>query len=176
MRRLMLVAIVVLPPVALLAFGLTGNPRMVPSPLVGKPAPDFTLQLFDGRQRSLTELRGRVVVVNFWASWCIACREEARALEGTWQRYRGRGVTVVGVNIQDREPDARAFIQEHGKTYPNGPDPTGAIAIAYGVYGLPETFILDGEGRIQHKHIGAVTAEALEREIERLLKGKGGLS
>jgi cytochrome c biogenesis protein CcmG/thiol:disulfide interchange protein DsbE len=174
MKRLFLVVLLVLLPVALLAFGLRGNPRVVPSPLVGKPAPDFTLQLFDGGQIALTELRGQVVVVNFWASWCIPCREEAPALEATWQRQRARGVVFVGVNIQDREPDARAFIREHGKTYPNGPDLRGVISIAYGVYGVPETFILDREGRIQHKHIGAVTAEVLEREIERALSGKEG--
>lgn len=172
MKRLILVVILVLLPLALLAFGLRGNPRVVPSPLVGKPAPDFALKLFDGREMGLTELKGRVVVVNFWASWCVACREEAEALETTWRLHREHGVMFIGVNIQDREPEARAFIQEHGKTYPNGPDPTGAISIAYGVYGVPETFILDRKGGVQHKHIGAVTAEVLEQEIERALSKK----
>jgi len=173
MKRLLLAAGLVLLPLALLAFGLTRDPRVVPSPLVGNRAPDFTLQLFDGGQVKLAELRGRVVVVNFWASWCLACREEAEALEGIWRRYRERGVMFVGVNVQDKETDARAFIREHGKTYPNGPDPSGIISIAYGMYGVPETFILDQEARIQHKHIGAVTREILEREIERLLRDRG---
>lgn len=176
MKRLLLVVALILPPVALLAFGLKGDPRLIPSPLVKKPAPDFTIQPFDGRRIALGELRGRVVVVNFWASWCYECRLEAPALEATWRRYKERGVLFVGVNIQDREADARAFIREHGKTYRNGPDPTGAVSIAYGVYGVPETFVVDPEGRIQHKHIGAVTTEILREEIERLLPKKEGES
>ncbi len=173
MKRLLLVAALVLPPLGLLAFGLTGSPRVVPSPLVGKAAPDLALASFDGGRIALAELRGRVVVVNFWASWCVPCREEAPALEATWRRYRERGVAFVGVNVQDREAAARAFIAEHGKTYPNGPDTSDAVAIAYGVYGVPETFVLDRTGWVRHKHIGAVTRDVLEREIDRLLRGPG---
>ena len=173
MRRLLLVVCLLLLPVALLAYGLRGDPRVVPSPLIGKPAPGFTLQLFNGEAITLENFRGRAVVVNFWASWCLACREEAEALESTWRRHKEHGVMFIGVNIQDREPDALAFIREHNKSYPNGPDPTGVVSIAYGMYGVPETFIIDGAGRITHKHIGAVTEEILGREIERFLQTEG---
>lgn len=121
------------------------------------PAPDFTLQLFDGGTFRLSEQRGKVVVVNFWASWCIPCRDEAPVLERAWQRYRDQGVVLVGLDIWDTERDARAFMSEFGIDYPNGPDPRGAAAIEYGVTGIPETFFIRPDGTIARHWIGPLT-------------------
>lgn len=158
--------------VLLFAYGLRRDPREIPSPLVGRPAPAFSLTLFDGTQFSTAAHRGHVLVVNFWASWCYpACYVEAPHLQNVWDRYRSRGVVVVGVNIQDKELPARGFIRRFGLTFPNGMDGTGRISIDYGIYGVPETFIVDPQGRIVFKHVGAVTEEMLEARIEPLLKG-----
>ena len=167
-----LIPLAAVPLVGLLAYGFTTDPRAIPSPLVKKPAPPFTLQLFNGGgPLSLESLRGKVVVVNFWASWCFpACYEEAPALEAAWRRYRDQGLMVVGVDVQDTEPAARQFIAQFGLTFPNGPDPKGQIAIDYGVYGVPETFIIDRQGTIAFKQVGAVTDRMVAEQVEPLVK------
>jgi cytochrome c biogenesis protein CcmG/thiol:disulfide interchange protein DsbE len=156
---------------ALLAYGLTRDPRAIPTPLIGKPATPFTLTLFDGRQLSLEELHGKVIFLNFWASWCPPCRAEARTLEVAWQKYQDRDVVFLGVNIQDREEAARGFLQEFGITYPNGRDSAGRVAIDYGVWGLPETFIIDRDGRITYKHIGALGWTTITAKLDEALQG-----
>lgn len=156
---------------ALLAYGFTRDPREIKSPLVGKPAPPFTLTLFDGERFELGAHRGKVVVVNFWASWCVPCREEAPLLEAAWRAYRDRGVLFVGINVQDQEEAARRFIQEFGLTFPNGPDPGSRIAIDYGVYGIPELFFVDRTGWFTYKHIGAIGASLLRAKIEDAHRG-----
>jgi cytochrome c biogenesis protein CcmG/thiol:disulfide interchange protein DsbE len=167
----LLIPLTVLPLLALFAFGLTRDPRSIPSPLVGLEAPTFVLPLFDGGVFRLTEHRGEVVVLNFWSSWCIpACYNEAPALEAAWQQYRTRGVVLLGVNYQDREPVAKEFMARFRHTFPNGPDRGSKIAIGYGVYGVPETFFIDREGRLAHKHVGEITQETLVQQIERLLR------
>jgi len=161
--------------IALLAFGFTRSPKDIPSPLVRQPAPAFTLALLDGGHLTLGGLRGKVVVLNFWASWCYpACWNEASRLQAAWERFRERGVVLVGIVYQDREQGAREFIRKHGKTYPNGMDPRSRIAIDYGVYGVPETFFIDREGRIAHKHVGEIGMEVLVARIEELLLASGG--
>jgi len=158
-----------------LVVGLQRDPRAIPSPLVGRQAPGFILPLFDGGTLDTGALRGKVVVVNFWASWCFpACYEEAPHLQRIWERYRGRGVTVVGVNIQDQDKPAREFLDRFRQTFPNGTDPSGKISIDYGVYGVPETFVVDRAGRIVAKHTGAVTEDQLASKIEALLRGGAG--
>jgi len=147
--------------VTLLAYGFTTDPRAIPSILTGQPAPDFSLTLFDGRTVRLSDFRGKVVFLNFWASWCPPCRVEAPLLEQSWQRYKGQGVVFLGVDIQDTEEAARRFIQEFGITYMNGRDPKNRIAIDYGVYGIPETFFIDRDGQITYKHIGALGWETI---------------
>ena len=173
--RRWLIPLAALPVVGLLAYGLRSDPRAIPSPLVGRPAPAFALTAYDGTPLSLAGLQGQVVVLNFWASWCVpACYEEAPVLEAGWRAYRERGVVVVGVDIQDTEEAGRKFIQQFGLTFPNAPDPKGRVSIDYGVYGVPETFVIDRRGIIRKKHVGAVTAEALREAVEPLLGGEPG--
>jgi cytochrome c biogenesis protein CcmG/thiol:disulfide interchange protein DsbE len=166
-----LIPLSVIPVVALLAYGFRTDPRAIPSPLEGRPAPSFTIRTFDGKPVNLEALRGKVVVVNFWASWCYpACYEEAPALERGWRAYRDRDVVLVGVVIQDREEASRKFIADFSLSFPNGPDPAGRISVDYGVYGVPETFFVDRKGKIQRKHTGALTDELFRREVEQLLR------
>jgi cytochrome c biogenesis protein CcmG/thiol:disulfide interchange protein DsbE len=137
---------------------------------VGREAPDFTISLLDRGELTLRELRGKIVVMNFWASWCYpACWNEAPKLEAAWRRYKDQGVVLVGIVYQDTEGNAKDFIAKHGKTYPNGMDVRSRIAIEYGVYGVPETFFIDREGKVAYKNIGEISMETLVTKIETLL-------
>ena len=159
-----------IPVLALLAYGFRLNPRDVPSPLVNRPAAAFALTSFGGEPMSLATNRGKVVVVNFWASWCYpACYEEAPVLERSWKAYRDRGVVVLGVDIQDKSEAAKKFIADFGLTFPNAMDTSGKVSVDYGVYGVPETFFIDRAGNVRAKHVGAVTDAIFSREVDRLL-------
>lgn len=129
-------------------------------------ASDFSIKPFDGGSLRLSEQRGKVVLVNFWASWCPPCREEAPVLERAWKANRDQGVVLVGVDIWDTEEDARAFMKEFGISYPNGPDPSGEIAIEYGVTGVPETWFLGKDGRLVRRWIGPLTDRLISTFIE----------
>lgn len=157
--------------IGLLAYGFTRDPRHIASPLVGRQAPSFTLTLFDGKTIRLENLRGKVVFLNFWASWCPPCRAEAKALEASWKKYKDKGVVFFGINIQDTEEAARGFIQEFQITYMNGRDDTGRIAIDYGVWGLPETFFIDRQGRITYKHVGGLGSPTITAKLDQALLG-----
>lgn len=172
LRRAILVALaLVLPLIALLAYGFTRNPRAIPSPLVGRPAPTFQFSLFSGGTLDTSALRGKILIVNFWASWCYpACYEEAPRLQRVWERFRDQGVVVIGVNIQDQDRPAREFIRQFNQTFPNGMDRTGRISIDFGVYGVPETFVVDQQGVIVGKHVGAVAEEWMIDHIQRLMR------
>ena len=165
----------VIPVLALLAYGFRLNPRDIPSPLVGRPAAAFALTTFDGAPLSLEAQRGKVVVVNFWASWCYpACYEEAPVLERNWRAYRDRDVVVIGVNIQDRVEAAQKFVRDFNLTFPNVRDTTGKVSVDYGVYGVPETYFIDRRGRIRGKHVGAVTDAVFRTQVDRLLGETAG--
>lgn len=173
-RRVVLTVAILVPAMAvlgLLAWGFTREAKFIPTPLLAKPAPAFSLTLFDGTELRLKELRGKVVFLNFWASWCPPCRAEARMLEAAWRGRRGQEVVFVGINIQDKEEAARTFLEEFDVTYPNGMDPGSKIAIDYGVWGLPETFIIDREGQITYKHVGALGADTVMAKLDEALRG-----
>jgi len=150
----------------LLAVGMR---RSAQGPISQGQAPPFTLQLYDGGQFSLADHRGHVVVVNFWASWCPPCREEAPVLERVWRRYKDKGVMFVGVGYLDTEPEALAYIEEFDLTYPNGPDIGTKISRAYRIRGVPETFFVDQEGEIAQIKIGPLTEPELVGILEALL-------
>lgn len=160
--------------VALLGIGLTLNPRELPSPLIDKPAPAFALpQLKQDGQLSLDAMRGQVWMLNVWASWCVACREEHPVLMDFAQR---RVLPVIGLNYKDKRDEALAWLTEHGDPYTTSiVDADGRVGIDYGVYGVPETFLIDPNGRIRYKHIGPLTPEAIDKEfmprIQRLKEG-----
>ena len=171
-RRLILAALLIAAVAALVAF-LTvsiGRPAgPVDTPIVGRPAPAFDLQTLDGGRLSLASLRGSPVVLNFWASWCIPCREEAPLLTAAAADYGARGLRVVGVVYQDSAESARDFMGRYGQTYPGLLDPDGRTAIDYGVFGIPETFFIDASGIVRARQVGAVSVDDLRRQIQQVL-------
>jgi len=131
-----------------LALGFRHDPNSITSPLVTKPAPSFALRLLDGKGTvSLAALRGRPVIVNFWASWCVACVDEHNYLRAAWQTY-GDQVAFVGIDYQDSAADAQKFMKDHGGGWPVVQDPGQGTAIGFGVYGVPETYFIDRQGVI----------------------------
>lgn len=154
-------------------WGLLNSSKVRPE--AGQPAPDFAMQFFDGyqwqeiSQASLSDLRGQVVVLNFWASWCVECRLEANLLEQRWQQYRDQGVVFLGIAYVDAEPNSLAYLQEFAITYPNAPDLGSDIAQDYEITGVPETFFIGRDGQIAHVQIGPVTEEVLDTVVGQLL-------
>jgi cytochrome c biogenesis protein CcmG/thiol:disulfide interchange protein DsbE len=153
---------------ALVGFGLI---RTQQGPVgVGSAMPDFTLTTFDGDVYDTAQERGRVLVVNFWASWCKPCEQEAAELENTWRHYKDRGVMFLGVDYVDTETAALAYLKRFDVTYPNGPDLGTKISQAFRIRGVPETYILDQNGRLVGTKIGPTTQADLQAVIEPLLK------
>jgi cytochrome c biogenesis protein CcmG, thiol:disulfide interchange protein DsbE len=150
---------------AFLGIGLRLNPREVPSPLIDKPAPAFRVaQLHDaGKTISPEDMRGKVWLLNVWASWCVACRQEHPILVELAKR---NVVPIVGLNYKDGRDAAQQWLRELGDPYQvSAFDADGRIGIDYGVYGVPETFLIDRQGIIRYKHIGPVTPKAVEESI-----------
>ena len=147
---------------AALAWGLA-HPAAGAATVVGRPAPDLAIRSLDGTTVSLSSLRGRPVVLNFWASWCAPCREEGPVLVAAASRYGDR-VAFVGADIQDSEGAARSFDSELGVSYPSGPVTSGSAA-SYGVTGPPETFFIDSQGRVTARFTGPLDAGALDRYL-----------
>ncbi len=159
-----------------LAIGLTLDPREIPSPLIGKPVPAFSLPPVRGRSLGLAtaDLKGEVSLVNVFASWCVACREEHPVL---MQIKRDGIVPVHGLNYKDQPADAARWLDERGDLYTRmGADLDGRVAIDWGVYGVPETFVIDREGRIAYKHIGAVTPMVWQKTLLPLIRRLQGSS
>ena len=155
---------------AMLAVGLKLDPREVPSPLIGKPAPKFALQRLDDAARTirLDDMRGKVWVLNVWASWCVACREEHPLLV---EFAKKRVVPLYGLNYKDKREDANAWLARFGNPYVASLfDDEGRVGIDFGVYGVPETFVIDQNGVIRMKHIGPLTPEVIATKLEPLLK------
>jgi cytochrome c biogenesis protein CcmG/thiol:disulfide interchange protein DsbE len=135
----------------------------------GEKAPGFTVQTFDGQTVSLSDLHGKVVLVNFWASWCIPCSQEAPDLQNTWQQYKDRGVVFVGVDYVDTETEARSYLSRYAITYFNGADLGTRVSQAYRIRGVPETYIVDKNGTLRATFIGPVTQDQIRAKIDPLL-------
>jgi cytochrome c biogenesis protein CcmG, thiol:disulfide interchange protein DsbE len=167
MRRLIFVLPVALFAVLLAAFamGLGHDPHLLPSALLNRPAPEFALPgLYEGAD-GLTrkDLDGRVTLINFFASWCVPCREEQPALMALAKR---RGVTLDGIAYKDKPEESRRFLNRFGDPYAHiGVDFSGTTGVDFGVYGVPETYIVDAAGRIRYRHVGPLTAEDVEDKI-----------
>jgi cytochrome c biogenesis protein CcmG/thiol:disulfide interchange protein DsbE len=151
--------------VIVLALGLRRDPSAVPSPLIGRPLPNFALARLDAPTARVarTDLLGRAYLLNVWASWCVACRDEHPLLV---ELARTGEVDVIGLNYKDEASAATAWLARHGDPYRMSlVDPDGRLGFDLGVYGVPETFVIDAEGVIRHKHIGPLTRAALAHEI-----------
>lgn len=153
----------------LLYKGLGIDPRKVPSPLIGKPAPAFSLPQLEQPEKRLTQdtLKNQVSLFNVWATWCVACRQEHPVL----MQLAKTGVPIYGLDYKDSRPDAKRWLLRFGNPYlANAFDQDGRVGINWGVYGTPETFIIDKQGVIRHKHIGPLTSEIVNREILPLIR------
>jgi cytochrome c biogenesis protein CcmG/thiol:disulfide interchange protein DsbE len=156
--------------VLLLGVGLTLNPREVPSPLIGKPAPAFELPLLHAPEKTFAqkEMLGKVWVLNVWASWCPPCLVEHPVITALAQ---SKLAPVVGLNYKDARNDALPWLKRNGDPYEFSVfDATGRIGIDYGVYGVPETYVIDRKGVIRYKHIGPLTPEASRNKVQPMLK------
>ncbi len=165
---------IVLGLIIILAFGFTTDPKKVPSPLIGRTAPDFQVDELNGDKKfSLSEFKGLPIVLNFWASWCAECRTEAVILEDFFQKYgkKNKQLVMIGIAIQDSPKKAKDFARLFGKSYLLGlDDEAGNIALDYGIYGVPETFFIDTEGKVFHKTIGMVKTELMEKKLKPFLQ------
>lgn len=159
---------------AILAWGLINTNATRPE--VGQRAPDFELEFFNGYEwegmpvAALEDMRGRPVVLNFWASWCVECRYEADLLEQTWQKYKDDGVVFLGVAYVDTEPKSLAYMEEFGVTYPHAPDLGTRVSKDYEITGVPETFFIDKDGVIRHVQIGPMNQQLMDTIIPQLLE------
>jgi len=170
MRRFLLPLGIFLVIVVFLGIGLTLNPREIPSPLIDKPAPAFTLAQLSNPEKTFSQkdMLGKVWMLNVWASWCVACREEHPVLV---ELARSKAVPIYGLNYKDKREDALAWLRQFGDPYVLSiMDNAGRTGIDYGVYGVPETFIIDKQGVIRYKNIGPVTHEIVQAKILPLIR------
>ena len=151
--------------VAFLYRGLSLDPKLVPSPLVGKPMPAFTLTRLQDPNATIsdTDIKGKVALLNIWATWCVSCRAEHETL---LELARTGKVDIYGLNYKDERAAAQQWLRQLGNPYvANAYDDTGRVGINWGVYGAPETFVIDSQGIIRHKHVGPLTTEVINEEI-----------
>ncbi len=165
----------VLAVIALLGYALVERERQSDTPKSG-PAPDFEVTMFDyepmvmsGETVSLESLRGQVIVINFWASYCVPCQREAPMLERLWREYRDRGVLFLGINTEDPLKDALDYLAEYGITYPNAPDKGARMERAYRITGIPETFVINTKGEIVQHFLSEPNEREFRAAIERAL-------
>jgi cytochrome c biogenesis protein CcmG/thiol:disulfide interchange protein DsbE len=183
-KRALFGAVIAVPLILLLLAEIGKDPRAITSPLPGRPAPNFDLAVFSFPTDSavpkgtpylrdtvrLDSLRGKVVVLNFWASWCLACRDEHASLSAAALMLRGQDVRFFGVLYQDVPENGRAWIKQMGgQTYEGLYDPGSRTAIDYGLYGVPETFFIGRDGKVAYKHVGAVTTSLVMDTVRALL-------
>lgn len=167
LRFTIILAIVAL--VVVLTLSFRRDPRDIRTGTVGKPAAAFTLDRLDGNGKvTLSDHAGKVVILNFWASWCIPCKEENPALVRVWERYRSSDVMLIGIVYQDSLESARRYVRDNGVTWPTATDEDGRIAFAYGVFGIPETYFIGPDGVIAGRHIGAIDEATLVAAIDSL--------
>ena len=150
-------------------FGIFATGRVVS--LDPRPAPDFVLTTYDGQRLQLSDFRGQVVLLNFWASWCPPCRVEAPVLQRAAERLDSAGLVVIGIDVWDDAAQARAFLDEFGVTYPNVEDTTRSIPVEFGVTGLPETFVISRSGVLVSRWVGPINDEQLADLVAPLLEG-----
>jgi cytochrome c biogenesis protein CcmG/thiol:disulfide interchange protein DsbE len=158
----------------LLAYGLSLDPKKIPSPLIGKPLPAFALADLHKPNQTVTSesLRGKVYLLNVWASWCVACRDEHPLLV---ELARQRAVPIIGLNYKDKRADALRWLEGLGNPYDRSlADTDGRVGIELGVYGVPETFVIDKAGTIRYKHIGPISPDAWRDKIAPLLRELNG--
>lgn len=168
--RASLAFVAVLALVGLLGFGLLSKGRAKLA--VGDPVPDKELPLLNGKgQAQIADYRGRWVLVNLWASWCIPCRREAPELERFWRRYRDRDVTVLGIDVQDNSDDALAFVHTYRLTYPELRSVGDERSAAFGASGVPENFLVDPRGRLRLIWRGPVDRRFLEQQVAPIVEG-----
>jgi len=170
MNRFVIPLILFVLMVGLLGYGLRLDPKKVPSPLIDKSAPTFSLSMLDdpSRQLSTADMLGQVWVLNVWASWCVSCRAEHAVIT---ELARKNLVTVVGLNYKDEPNDAERWLQQFGNPYATSViDRDGRVGLDWGVYGVPETFVIGADGLIKYKHIGPVTMESLNDKIIPVLR------
>jgi cytochrome c biogenesis protein CcmG/thiol:disulfide interchange protein DsbE len=164
-RRWLLLTVVVAVAalLGLLFWGMLRGPSSTVGGAVplNKPAPNFTVTTIDGRQLSINELRGKTVVLNIWASWCVPCRDEAGELNRSYALYKDRNVVFVGIAWNDNDGEVRKFIEQYRVPYDIALDAEGRIAIDLGITGVPETFLIDAEGRLTQKWVGPITSAQL---------------
>ena len=147
-----------------------GCSKETATPISAKEAaPDFSLELFGGDNFRLSDQQGKVVVINFFASWCVSCGEETPILEKVAHQYSPQEVAFLAIAVDDTEKKAREFLQKNGLTIPAGLDKTGKIKDDYGLYGMPTTFFIDRNGKINYLHAGTVTEDLMKHEISKLL-------
>lgn len=156
------------------ALGLKHDPREIQSPLIGKKAPDFTVRLFDGGTFNLAKHKGKPVIVNFWASWCVACVEEEEVLEAAYQNNKNTDVVFIGVDIQDKKEDALEYMKQHQKSYLVARDESGEVSLDYGIYGVPETFFVNRRGDIIYKHAAPLTEDVIDHYVDIIRYSKEG--
>ena len=160
---------------AVLSIGFGRDPTVVQTVFLDRAAPALAGPTLDGPPFDIADHRGKVVVVNVWASWCTACKKEHPELEAAAQRLSGPDVQFVGINTQDTLPDARAFMEEMGESsYPSVRDPDGRKAVDWGIFGVPETFIIDPQGTVRAKAVGAVNEEWVVQTAAMFLPGSKG--